>query len=62
MFLTCRKKVDAKSCKKYAKFFKALRSASDFQKLAKIVAYLKEKTYNAQEGVLKEIFQCQPRY
>lgn len=54
--------MDAKSCKKYAKFFKALRSVSEFQKLAKIVAYLKGKTYNAQEGVLKEILQCQPRY
>ena len=41
--------MDAKSCKKYAKFFKALRSVSEFQKLAKIVAYLKGKTYNAQE-------------
>lgn len=62
MSLICRKKVDAKSCRKYAKFFKALRSASEFQKLAKIVAYLKEETYHAQKGVLKEIFQCQSRY
>lgn len=51
------KQVDAKSCKKYTLLFKALKPATECQKLTKIISYLKKETHKAQESVLKEILQ-----
>ena len=51
------KQVDAKSSQKYRKLFKRLKSASEFQKLTRIISYLKEANYNAQEDVLKSMLE-----
>lgn len=49
------KQVDAKNSSKYRNLFKALRPAPEFQKMAKIISYLKTETYKAQESVLKDM-------
>ena len=51
------KQVDAKSSQKYRKLFKRMKSASEFQKLTRIISYLKEANYNAQEDVLKSMLE-----
>ncbi len=49
------KQADAKNSQKYRKLFKDLRHSSEFQKLAKIISYLKTETYRAQESVLRDM-------
>lgn len=50
------KKIDAKSSVKYTNLFKSLKNASAFKRLAKIVKYLKEHQYHAEEEVLRQLF------
>ena len=51
------KQIDAQSSRKYRKLFRALSPAPEFQKLAKIISYLKDKRYEAQEGVIREMIE-----
>lgn len=49
------KQTDAKSCLKYKTLFKALRKATECQKLSAVISYLKKEKYSAKEDRIKSL-------